>query len=210
MNKSKKLHVAYLFLTLVLLLWSGINPNERFTWFLEVLPAVIGMLVLAATYKKFTFSNLTYFWIFVHCVILIIGGKYTYADVPLFDWIQDTFNHSRNNYDKLGHFIQGFTPALIVREMLTRKNVVQGKKWLSFIVVSICLAISAAYELIEAGVSMAVSDQADSFLGTQGYIWDTQTDMMVALIGAVVAIVLLSKTQDKSIQGIEENTIINN
>ncbi|QJP35833.1 DUF2238 domain-containing protein [Nonlabens sp. Ci31] len=202
MKNTPKLLLIYLFFLIALLIWSGINPNERFTWFLEVLPAVIGVFVLLFAYKSFPLSKLTYFWIFVHCIILIIGGKYTYADVPLFDWIQEYFEHSRNNYDKLGHFIQGFTPALIVREVLLRKEVVQGKKWLAFIVVSICLAISAAYELIEAIVSMLVSDGADSFLGAQGYIWDTQTDMMLALIGAFIAVAFLSKRQDKSIQKI--------
>jgi putative membrane protein len=199
--KSIPKHLIFYLIALTLLfIWSGINPNERFTWFLEVLPAVIGVLLLVVTFKSFRWSNMTYFWIFVHCIILIIGGKYTYAEVPLFDWIQEYFEHSRNNYDKLGHFIQGFTPALIVRELLLRKEVIQGKKWLAFIVVSICLAISAAYELIEAIISMLVSDGADSFLGAQGYVWDTQTDMMLALIGAFIAVVFLNKRQDKSIQ----------
>jgi putative membrane protein len=200
MKKIPKHLIFYLIALTLLFIWSGINPKERFTWFLEVLPAVIGVLLLVVTFKSFRWSNMTYFWIFVHCIILIIGGKYTYAEVPLFNWIQEYFEHSRNNYDKLGHFIQGFTPALIVRELLLRKEVVQGKKWLAFIVVSICLAISAAYELIEAIISMLVSDGADSFLGTQGYVWDTQTDMMLALIGAFIAVGFLSKRQDKSIQ----------
>lgn len=203
MKNTPKLLLIYLFALLALFIWSGIQPNERFTWFLEVLPAVIGVFVLLFTYKSFPLSNLTYFWIFVHYIILIIGGKYTYADVPLFDWIQEYFDHSRNNYDKLGHFIQGFTPALLVREVLLRKEVVQGKKWLAFIVVSICLAISAAYELIEAVVSMSVSNGADSFLGAQGYVWDTQTDMMLALIGAMIAVLFLSTSQNTSIQKIK-------
>jgi putative membrane protein len=203
MKNTPKLLLIYLFALLALFIWSGIQPNERFTWFLEVLPAVIGVFVLLFTYKSFPLSNLTYFWIFVHCIILIIGGKYTYADVPLFDWIQEYFDHSRNNYDKLGHFIQGFTPALLVREVLLRKEVVQGKKWLAFIVVSICLAISAAYELIESVVSMSVSNGADSFLGAQGYVWDTQTDMMLALIGAMIAVLFLSTSQNTSIQKIK-------
>jgi putative membrane protein len=203
MKNTPKLLFIYLFFLIALLIWSGINPKERFTWLLEVLPAVIGIFVLLFTYKSFPLSKLTYFWIFIHGIILIIGGKYTYADVPFFDWIQEYFEHSRNNYDKLGHFIQGFTPALIVREVVLRKEVVQGKKWLAFIVVSICLAISAAYELIEAMVSMSVSDGADSFLGAQGYIWDTQTDMMLALIGAVLAVLFLSTSQNTSIQKIK-------
>ncbi|MFT5925693.1 MAG: putative membrane protein [Rubritalea sp.] len=202
--KSIPKHLIFYLIALTLLfIWSGINPNERFIWFLEVLPAVIGVLLLVVTFKSFRWSNMTYFWIFVHCIILIIGGKYTYADVPVFEWIQEYFEHSGNNYDKLGHFIQGFTPALIVGELLLRKEVVQGTKWLAFIVFSICLSISAAYELIEAIISMLVNDGADSFLGAQGYIWGTQTYMMLALIGALLAVLFLSTSQDTSIQKIK-------
>lgn len=145
------------------------------------------------------FSNFTYLVILLHCLILIIGGHYTYAEVPLFDWIKETFHQSRNNYDKVGHFIQGFGPALIVREIFVRKAVVNGKEWLSFIVVSIALAISAFYELIEWFVSVNSAESGDAFLGTQGYIWDTQSDMLTAIIGAVAAVLLFSKIQDNSI-----------
>lgn len=182
-----------------LLIWSAINPKEYFTWFLEVLPAVLGILVLIFTFKKFRFTNLLYLLIFFQCAILIVGGHYTYAEVPLFDWIRDVFGQSRNNYDKLGHLAQGFVPAMIARELLIRKKVVLKTSWLSFIVVCIALAISAAYELIEWAVSVLSGEGGDSFLGTQGYIWDTQSDMLFALIGAIMALLTLSKIHNKQL-----------
>jgi len=184
---------------LTLFVWSAINPFEYFTWFLEVLPAVIGVLVLLFTYKKFQFTKLIYILIFIHCVILIIGGHYTYAEVPLFNWIQEVFHQSRNNYDKVGHFAQGFVPAMIARELLLRENVINGKGWLNVIVVCIAMAISVTYEFIEWGVSLATGDGGNSFLGTQGYVWDTQSDMFYATFGAIIALLVLSKTHDKQL-----------
>ena len=181
-------------------IFSFIGCKEVFTWFLESIPAFIGVIILLLTYKKFQFSYFTYVVILIHCLVLLVGAHYTYAEVPLFDWIRTTLNQSRNNYDKVGHFIQGFTPALIVREIFIRKQVVNGKKWLSFIIVCIALAISAFYELIEWFVSLNTGESGDAFLGTQGDIWDTQSDMLTALIGAVVAVVLFSKLQDRSIR----------
>tara|TARA_R110002049_G_scaffold114927_1_gene266599 strand:+ start:6328 stop:6930 length:603 start_codon:yes stop_codon:yes gene_type:complete len=192
-----------LIVTILLFIWSAINPHDYFTWFLEVLPAVIGLVVLAITFKKFRFTNLVYVLIFIHSAILIVGGHYTYAEVPLFDWIQDTFNQSRNNYDKLGHFAQGFVPAMIARELLIRKKVLLKNNWLNFIVVSIALAISAAYEFVEWGVSLATGEGGDSFLGTQGYIWDTQSDMLFATIGAMVALTVFSKKHNEQLKTIE-------
>lgn len=194
-----RLLYTLLLLLLALLVWSAINPKEYFTWFLEVLPAVLGILVLAFTFKKFRFTNLIYVLIFFHCAILIVGGHYTYAEVPLFDWIRDVFGQSRNNYDKLGHFVQGFVPAMIARELLIRKQVILKTSWLSFIVVCIALAISAAYELLEWAVSILSGEGGDSFLGTQGYIWDTQSDMLFAMIGAIVALLTLSKIHNKQL-----------
>lgn len=194
-----KLIYSLLFFLAILLVWSGINPKESFTWFLEVSPAVIGILILIFTFKKFRFTNLVYVLIFFHCAILIVGGHYTYAEVPLFDWIRDVFDQSRNNYDKLGHFVQGFVPAMIARELLIRKEVISKKSWLSFIVVCIALAISAAYELVEWAVSILSGEGGDSFLGTQGYIWDTQSDMLFALIGAIVALFTLSNIHNKQL-----------
>lgn len=172
-----KIEKILLVITILLLIWSGISPKEYFTWFLEVLPAIIGLLVLIFTYNTFRFTKLVYVLIFIHMAILIIGGHYTYAEVPLFEWIKESFHQNRNNYDKLGHFVQGFVPAMIVREILIRKDVVNGRKWLAFIVVSICIAISAMYELIEWIVSVFTGEGGDAFLGTQGYIWDTQSDI---------------------------------
>jgi len=180
--------------------WSISNPKESFTCFLEIIPAIIGLLILVFTFKKFRFTNFTYFFILIHCIILFIGGHYTYAEVPLFDWIREAFDQSRNNYDKVGHFAQGFVPALIIRELFIRKNVIANKSFFNFIIVCICLAISAAYEWIEWAVSLMTGEGGDAFLGTQGYIWDTQSDMLYATIGAICALVLLSKVQDIKIK----------
>jgi len=177
-----------------ILIWSLINPKEYFTWFLEVFPALIGIIVLFFTFKKFRFTNFVYTLIFIHCCILIIGGHYTYAEVPLFDWIKEVFHQSRNNYDKVGHFAQGFVPAFIIREIFIRKNIINNKKWLSFIVVSVCMAISVTYEFIEWFVSVMVGgESADAFLGTQGYIWDSQSDILFATIGAIIGLAVLGK-----------------
>jgi putative membrane protein len=179
--------------------WSAIRPREYFTWFLEVLPAIIGAITLAATYSRFRLTTLVYVLIAIHMLVLMIGGHYTYAEVPLFNWIRDTFATGRNSYDKVGHFAQGFVPALISREFLLRKSPLRHGKLLFFIVVCICLAISATYELVEWGVSEASGSAGDAFLGTQGDIWDTQKDMATALIGAIVALVTLSGLHDREL-----------
>jgi putative membrane protein len=186
------------------LIWSIVNPKDGFTCFLEIIPAIIGVLILALSFKKFRFTNFTYFLILIHCIILFIGGHYTYAEVPLFDYFRDIFNQSRNNYDKVGHFAQGLVPALIIRELFIRKNVIRNQSFLNFIIVSICLAISASYEWIEWWVSLLTGEGGDSFLGTQGYVWDTQSDMLFATIGAIVGLVLFSRIQDKKIQKSEK------
>ena len=189
----------YIVLFLIGLLLSAIQPKEYFTWFLEVLPAILGFFILIFTYKKFQFTNYTYFFIILHCIILFIGGHYTYAEVPFFEWIKETFEQSRNNYDKVGHFAQGFVPAMIIRELFIRKNVIANTSYFNFIIVSICLAISAAYEWIEWWVSISTGEGGDAFLGTQGYVWDTQSDMLLATIGAVCMVLFFSKSQDKAI-----------
>jgi putative membrane protein len=195
--------MKYIYLLLSLftltLLWSIINPKEGFTCFLEIIPAIIGLTILILTFKKFRFTNFTYTLILIHCIILFIGGHYTYAEVPFFDYIKDILHQSRNNYDKVGHFAQGFVPAMIIRELFIRKKVVSNKSFFNFIIVCICLAISAAYEWIEWFVSIATGDGGDAFLGTQGYVWDTQSDMLFATIGAVTALLLFSKTQDRTL-----------
>ena len=182
------------------LLWSAINPADYFTWFLEVLPAIIGLLVLLATRKSFPLTPLVYGLILVHCVILMVGGHYTYAEVPLFDWIRDSFGVARNNYDKVGHFAQGFIPAMVAREILIRKKVVRVRGWLAFLVVCFCLAFSAFYELVEWVVALASGESAEAFLGTQVYVWDTQSDMGFALAGAVSALLLLSRLHDRQLR----------
>lgn len=184
-------------------LWSIINPKEGFTCFLEIIPALIGLIVLAFTFRKFRFTNFTYFMILIQCVILFIGGHYTYAEVPLFDYIKELFHQSRNNYDKVGHFAQGLVPAMIIRELFLRKKVIANKSFFNFIVVSICLAISAAYEWIEWFVSLATGGKGDAFLGTQGDIWDTQSDMLFATLGAIVGLIFLSKIQDKQLHNLK-------
>ncbi len=182
------------------LIWSGINPHDTFTWFLEVVPALLGIVVLAITRKSFPLTPLVYTLILIHSIILMVGGHYTYAEVPLFDWIREILHQDRNNYDKLGHFAQGFVPVMIAREILARKNIVNGKRWLAFLSICFALAFSALYELIEWWVALATGDDAEAFLGTQGYVWDTQSDMALALLGAIVAIVILSRWHDRQIE----------
>jgi putative membrane protein len=177
------------------LAWSGIGPQDYLTWTLEVSPAVIGLAVLAATRRRFPLTTLAYQLILVHAVILMVGGHYTYAEVPLGEWL----GSGRNNYDKLGHFAQGFAPAILAREILLRNRVVRGRAWLVFLVICICLAISACYELIEWAVALVSQQAAESFLGTQGYEWDTQSDMWWALIGAVAAVATLARLHDRQL-----------
>ncbi len=189
---------------MVVLVWSGIEPKDFMTWCLEVFPAVIGAAVLWFTRDRFPLTPLLYALILVHCVILMVGGHYTYAEVPLGDWLRDAFDGTRNNYDKLGHLAQGFVPALIARELVIRKNVFNSARWRDFFIVSFCLGFSALYELIEWWVALLSGEAADSFLGTQGYIWDTQSDMGLALLGAILALLLLSRTHDKQLRKIHE------
>ena len=183
------------------LVWSGIHPRDTFTWFLEVLPALLGVGILVATYPRFRFSLLVYVLVSLHAVILMVGGHYTYAEMPAFNWLRDTFGLSRNHYDRVGHFAQGFVPAIIAREFLLRRSPLRRGKLLFFIVVSICLAASAAYEFIEWWVSLAVGSAADAFLGTQGDVWDTQWDMFMALVGAIIAMLSLSGIHDRFLRG---------
>ena len=182
-----------------MLIWSGINPKEQFTWFLEVAPAMIAGVVLVASYNSFRLTPVLYAFILFHCLVLMVGGHYTYAEVPLFD---NLFGAQRNNYDKLGHFMQGFVPALLAREILIRKMAVNGRAWLYLFVVSLCLAFSALYELFEWWVALATGEDAEAFLGTQGYIWDTQSDMAFALLGAISSILLLSTIHDRQLEKI--------
>lgn len=188
------------------LTWSGIEPKDSLTWLLEVLPAIIALLVLAYTRKKFPLTTLTYALILVHCVILMIGGHYTYAEVPLFDDLAQLMGSDRNNYDKVGHFAQGFIPAIVAREIFIRQAVINSQRWMNFLIICSCLGFSAFYELIEWWVALTSGEDADAFLGTQGYIWDTQSDMMYALIGAMTALFTLSRLHDKQLSSINRKS----
>lgn len=184
----------------VVLIWSAIHPADYFTWFLEVAPALIGLIVLALTYTRFKLTTLAYVLILMHCIILMVGGHYTYANVPLFDWLKDYFELGRNNYDKVGHFAQGFVPAIIAREIFIRRSIVSGRGWINFLVVCFCLGFSAFYELLEWWVALLSGESAEAFLGTQGYVWDTQSDMALALVGAVSALFFLRTIHDRQIE----------
>jgi putative membrane protein len=192
--------VVWLAIFLLVLIWSGINPKDGVTWFLEVMPALVAIVLLITTRKTFPLTTLTYVLILVHCVILMVGGHYTYAEVPLGEWLRDTFDQTRNNYDKLGHFVQGFIPAIIAREVLIRLRVFNSRAWMNFFIVAMCLGISAVYELIEWWVALLSDEAAEAFLGTQGYVWDTQSDMAFALFGAIIALLLLSRYHDRQLQ----------
>ena len=185
---------------LITLIWSVINPKDPLIWFLEALPAILGGLLLALTYKSFPLTPLLYGLILLHCIVLMIGSHYTYAEVPFFDGLMGS---ERNNYDKVGHFFQGFVPAILAREILLRNQVVNGRYWLIVFIVSVCLAFSAFYELVEWGVALLSSEAAESFLGTQGYVWDTQSDMFLALVGAVIALLTLGRTHDRQLRQLE-------
>ena len=197
MNQKKYL-IFLIFSFFIIFIWSAIIPKDMFTWTLEVFPAIIALFVLVSTYRNFKLSNFIYTVIWVHAIILLIGGHYTYAEMPLFNWLKDIFNLDRNYYDRLGHFAQGFTPALIARDVLLRKTQLKAGKMLAFIVISICLAISAGYELLEFAMAMLTGEKADAFLGSQGDVWDTQWDMLFALIGAVCGLIIACKQTDSN------------
>ena len=196
-----RLGPALLAVFALILVWSAIRPHDYFTWLLEVFPAIIGAALLIATRKRFPLTPLLYVLLFLHAVILAIGGHYTYALVPLGFWMQDTFGFARNHYDRIGHFAQGFVPAILAREILRRFRVVRGRGWLFAIVVAICLAISAAYELLEWSVAVMSGTKAEAFLGTQGDVWDTQKDMALAAIGAITAQLFLGRLHDRQLHG---------
>ncbi len=184
----------------VLLALSGLRPFDRTTWMLEVFPVVIALPVLWATYHRYPLTSLLYFFIFLHALVLMLGGAYSYARVPLGFYLADWLDLSRNPYDKIGHFFQGFVPALVAREILVRGRFVRGRKMLAFVVLSIVLAISALYELIEWAAALILGQGADEFLGTQGDPWDTQSDMFLALIGGIAALLLFSRPHDRQIE----------
>jgi len=194
-----KKHALLVFLFFAGLIVSAINPHDYFTWILEVFPAMIGFIVLAITYKQFKFTTLTYVMILLHCWVLFIGGHYTYAMVPAFNWVRDVFHQTRNNYDKVGHFMQGFVPAMITRELFIRLDVIRRKNWIPVLTICVCGTISLLYELLEWFVSVTSGSSGDSFLGTQGDVWDTQSDMLFAIIGASCMVFLFAGLQDRVI-----------
>ena len=189
-----------LFIEIVILLLSFIFSFDKQVWVLEVFPILTGLPILILTYNRFKLTNFLYTLLVIHSIILAVGGIYTYAKVPLGFWMQDWFGFARNHYDRIGHFAQGFFPAILVRELLIRTSPLTQGKWLKFVIISICLAISAFYELIEFTYAKLANETADSFLGSQGDIWDAQWDMTFALIGAIVSLIILSKLHDKSLQ----------
>lgn len=196
----KPLEIIWTGLFFLVFVWSAIEPKDYPTWLLETTPAILGFIALAITRSNFPLTPLCYSLILLHCWILFIGGHYTYAEVPLFDTIRDIFHQSRNNFDKLGHFAQGFVPAIICREIVIRRNIISGRGFTNFFTLCFCLALSAFYEMLEWWVALLSDEAAEAFLGTQGYVWDTQSDMAWALSGAIIALLLLSKIHDKQIQ----------
>lgn len=199
-QSSRTMQFTWMAIFSAVFIWSAIEPKDYATWILEVLPAVIAAGMLWLTRRRYPLTRLLYVLILVHCIILIVGGHYTYAEVPAFDWIRETFGQGRNNYDKLGHYAQGFVPAMVAREIAIRNAVFSTAAWRNYFIVSMCLGISAFYELIEWVVALLSDEAADSFLGTQGYVWDTQSDMAYALVGAVTALFLLSRLHDRQMK----------
>ncbi|HUD96945.1 MAG TPA: DUF2238 domain-containing protein [Woeseiaceae bacterium] len=197
---SRTMQFTWMAIFSAVFIWSAIDPKDYPTWVLEVSPAVIAAGSLWLTRRRYPLTRLLYVLILVHCIILIVGGHYTYAEVPAFDWIRETFGQGRNNYDKLGHYAQGFVPAMVAREIAIRNAIFSTAAWRNYFIVSMCLGISAFYELIEWVVALLSDEAADSFLGTQGYIWDTQSDMAFALVGAVTALLLLARLHNRQMK----------
>lgn len=204
MHNSRTQPLFMLAVVAISLFISGWQPYDHLTWLMEVAPVLIAIPIMWLSYKKFPLTPLLYWCIFFHMLVLIVGGAYSYARVPVGFWVQDMFDLSRNPYDKLGHFMQGFAPALIAREILLRHQIVRGAKMLAFIIVCIVLAISATYELIEWAAALALGQGADEFLGTQGDVWDTQSDMFLALIGAISALAGFSALHNRQLKQITQ------
>lgn len=199
-SNSKILHGILYIIVIAVLIWSGIHPKDYPTWILEVAPTIIALVLVTATYNKFRLTNLLYVLIAIHCIILCVGGKYTYAETPFGFWLKEVLGTERNPYDRLGHLAQGFIPAILAREILIRFNAAKNKKWLFLFVTSICLGFSAFYELLEFAVAEISGEDAVQFLATQGDVWDTQWDMLLALIGALFAQISLAKWHDKLLE----------
>lgn len=199
-NRVEPLHWVLLLIFAIVLVWSGITPYDRLTWVLEIIPALIALPILIFTFRRFPFTHLVYTLILLHAIVLMIGGHFTYAREPIFEWLKHVMDWPRNNYDKLGHFMQGFVPAMVAREVLLRRTPLRRGVWLFFLVVCVCGSISASYELVEWLTAVVGGGKSEEFLGTQGYVWDTQSDMLMAFIGAIVAQVTLSRLQDRQLR----------
>lgn len=199
-SRISPLHLALLLATALVFAWSGWRPYDRLTWWLETIPGIVGAAILVFTYGRFRFSTLVYTLVALHIILLCVGGHYTYARVPLFEWLKPVFGWQRNHYDRLGHLAQGFVPALIARELFVRLKIIRSRGWTFAIVLLVCLGISAFYELIEWWTALASGSAATEFLGTQGDVWDTQEDMCMALIGALTALLFLSGWQNKQMR----------
>ena len=199
-SERNRLGPGLVALVLAVLVWSGIRPHDRFTWFMEVFPVLLGVPLLLATHRRFPLTPLLTVLLAIHACILMLGGKYTYAEVPLGNWVRDAFGLARNHYDRVGHFAQGFVPAILAREILWRRSPLRGSRWLPFVVVSICLAFSACYEFLEWWTALATGEGATAFLGTQGDVWDTQWDMFLALVGATTAMLTLSGLHERQLR----------
>ena len=199
-SERDRLGLGLVAIVLAVLVWSGIRPHDRFTWFMEVFPVLLGLPVLLATHRRFPLTPLLMVLLAIHACILMLGGKYTYAEVPLGNWVRDAFGLARNHYDRVGHFAQGFVPAILAREILWRRSPLRGSRWLAFVVVSICLAFSACYEFLEWWTALASGEGATAFLGTQGDVWDTQWDMFLALVGATTAMLTLSGLHERQLR----------
>jgi putative membrane protein len=202
MKSARTSHLALLFIVAIVFCWSGWHPHDRFTWWLEIAPGLAGLVILLASCRRFQFTTLCYALIALHVCVLCVGGHYTYARVPLFDWLRPVFGWQRNHYDRFGHFMQGLVPAIIAREVIIRLDVVNRKRWIPFLVVSVCLAISAFYELVEWWMALISGSAVNDFIGSQGDVWDTQSDMFMALLGAVCALLFLSYFHDRALRKI--------
>jgi len=199
-SRISPLHLALLFATMLVFAWSAWRPYDRLTWWLETIPGIVGAIILIATYSRFRFTTLVYTLIALHIMLLCVGGHYTYARVPLFTWLEPFLAWHRNQFDRLGHFAQGFVPALIARELFIRLRVVTSSGWRFSIIILICMGISAIYELLEWAAALIGGSTSDAFLGTQGDVWDTQEDMFMALVGALCALLLMSLWQNKQMR----------
>jgi putative membrane protein len=207
-SKVQPSHFALLLGVIAVFLWSAWRPYDRLTWWLETLPGIVGVIILIATYRRFRFTTLCYTFIALHVCLLCVGGHYTYAREPMFSWLRDSFHWQRNYFDRLGHFAQGFVPALIAREIFIRLSVFKRPRWIPFVVICVCLGISATYEFIEWWTALLSGSASTEFLATQGDVWDTQADMFMALVGAIAALVFMRSLQNRQLTALIKDDLV--